>query len=110
MEISKGVTYFELNNYFVSRFPYLKLRFFRKVKNQNEEIPLDTKLTCNEETFIEFRGEQSIQDVINELQTALHVQVQIFRRSGKLYIETSKTNNWTLTRQNEEGAELSANC
>ncbi len=110
MEISNGITYLELNNYFVSQFPYLKLRFFRKIKNHEEEIPLDTRLPCIERTCIEFSGEKSIHEVINELQSLLKVHVQIFRRSGKLYIETSKTNNWTLTRQNDEGAELSANC
>jgi hypothetical protein len=42
------------------------------------------------------------------LQYYLNIQVQIFRRSGKVYIETSRTSRWTLKRQNDEGEELSA--
>jgi hypothetical protein len=31
----------------------------------------------------------------------------VFRKSGKTWLETSVTDDWTLKRQNEEGMELS---
>jgi hypothetical protein len=34
--------------------------------------------------------------------------VQVFRKSGNHWIETSLTNSWTLEQQNREGFELSS--
>ena len=33
--------------------------------------------------------------------------VQVFRRSGNLWLETTMTDNWTLRQQNEHGREIS---
>ena len=33
--------------------------------------------------------------------------VQVFRRSGRLWLETTATDNWTLSVQNKQGQELS---
>jgi hypothetical protein len=35
------------------------------------------------------------------------LSVQVFRKSGNVWLETSATDNWTLRQQNNEGAELS---
>ena len=52
---------------------------------------------------------QTISAQVHELEKSLGWKVQILRSSGKLYIETSVTDQWTLDRQNQEGAELSSN-
>ena len=33
--------------------------------------------------------------------------IQVFRRSGNLWLETTATDNWSLHHQNEQGRELS---
>jgi hypothetical protein len=35
--------------------------------------------------------------------------VQVFRRSGNLWLETTVTDSWSLQKQNEQGKELSGN-
>ncbi|MEI9910895.1 MAG: hypothetical protein WDO71_15215 [Bacteroidota bacterium] len=35
------------------------------------------------------------------------LQVQVSRRSGTLWLETTMTDNWTLKQQNDHGRELS---
>jgi len=36
------------------------------------------------------------------------LSVQVFRRSGNLWLETTMTDNWTLKQQNDHGKEISA--
>ena len=36
-------------------------------------------------------------------ETNFGLHVQIFRKSGKIWLETSTTDGWTLNQQNEEG-------
>ncbi len=36
------------------------------------------------------------------------VQVQVFRRSGKFWIETRMTRDWTLKQQDDQGRDLAA--
>ncbi len=108
MEIKQGMSYAELNNQFVQMYPFLKLRFFQKLKNKLEEIPNDTPIKTKEVIVVDCSSNKSIEQLIAELQYYLNIQVQIFRRSGKVYIETSRTSRWTLKRQNDEGEELSA--
>lgn len=108
MEIKQGMSYTELNNQFVQMYPFLKLRFFQKLKNKLEEIPNDTPIKTKEVIQVDCSSNKSIEQLIAELQYYLNIQVQIFRRSGKVYIETSRTSSWTLKRQNDEGEELSA--
>jgi hypothetical protein len=40
-------------------------------------------------------------------QDNLGLYVQVFRKSGKVWLETTATDNWSLFKQNEEGQELS---
>jgi hypothetical protein len=108
MEIKQGMSYAELNNQFVQMYPFLKLRFFQKLKNKLEEIPNDTPIKTKEVIQVDCSSNKSIEQLIAELQYYLNIQVQIFRRSGNVYIETSRTSRWTLKRQNDEGEELSA--
>jgi hypothetical protein len=36
------------------------------------------------------------------------VPVQILRKSGKIWLETTMTDHWTLLQQNQHGEEISA--
>jgi len=50
-------------------------------------------------------------DKVSDLEKVLWDQfglsAQVFRKSGNLWIETSLTDSWTLSRQNKEGKEMS---
>ena len=59
---------------------------------------------------------QPLQTVILKLQNELEkifkdqfgLAVQVFRKSGNLWLETTMTDNWTLQQQNNHGKEISA--
>ena len=76
-------------------------------------------------TFIKFRQQEkslpkkfqkgsiriSEEMLVSALEKSFEVQfglsAQVFRKSGKTWLETSKTDDWTLKHQNEAGKELS---
>jgi len=51
--------------------------------------------------------EHTVAEMETELWEKFGLSVQIFRKSGNLWIETSLTDSWTLERQNREGMEMS---
>lgn len=100
---------------FEKEFPFLRIEFFRKKHKsfegspKSDIIPGHTPLEkiisrygtlyINENMTV-CQLEKSMEDVFG-----LHVQV--FRKSGKNYLETSVTDSWTLKKQNDVGKEIS---
>jgi hypothetical protein len=36
------------------------------------------------------------------------ISIQVYRRSGTLWLETSMTDSWTIQQQNDRGSEISS--
>lgn len=74
---------------------YDKKRLVRdcRVRHVDGIIQIDENMTVNslEEQFLKDFG----------------LSVQVFRKSGNVWLETSATDSWSLRQQNDEGAELS---
>lgn len=96
---------------FSEHFPFLRLALYEgngvKKRAANDSDP--ALKNGNISVEISFEKSFKVRDFIDLLEKALGWKVQILRSSGKLYIETSVTDQWTLDRQNQEGAELSSN-
>jgi hypothetical protein len=98
-------------------FPYLKLEFFAKPHIKGG-ASLKTCIKHNTKTLEECRtihnnGEITITPEItvsNLEQRFIDVyglSVQVFRKSGKVWLETTVTDGWTLLEQNRQGEDLS---
>ena len=97
-------------------FPYLKLEFIRS--NGHRETAIYSKDRVTEDSDIgairtkQFEGEieynenSSVADFENKFYELFGLNVQIFRRSGNIWLETTMTDNWTLKMQNEHGREI----
>jgi glycerol-3-phosphate O-acyltransferase len=104
---------------FNTHYPYLKLEFFKRRHEvragslKKDMIMQDVTLqqlqsgntTTTEALVITpdmpvFRLEQMFQE-------RYKIAVQVFRKSGRSWLETSLTDDWTLRHQNEQGKELS---
>ena len=48
-----------------------------------------------------------IKNLEKQFSDNLKLSVQIFRKSGRTWLETTFTDNWSLKKQNQEGKELS---
>ena len=103
----------ELQEQFASEYPYLKLNFYSSNKpltryrghlwpglsllqaglKKEASIVIDDNMTVQQLEFL-FRKE-------------LGLNMQLSRKSGILWLETTMSDSWTLTQQNEHGKELS---
>ena len=115
MKIDKNTTTAEVIESFVSAFPYLKLVFYKTSHDhfhgsmKNDEIKENVKLgTLNEEFgegTIEWKGDMSVDDLESTMEDSFGFHVQVFRKSGDIWLQTSKTDHWTLDAQNLNGAD-----
>jgi len=106
-----------LQEEFNSVFPFLKLEVFTKPHKRGEASPKklinDNSKTlgqCRKKQIsgaIKILGNQKVSDVEQLFQDIFGLSVQVFRKSGKIWLETSSTDDWTLNKQNTEAEELS---
>jgi len=111
MTVNPNTTVNELMCQFDEHFPFLRLAL-SDGNDSKKRVANETDFALkNRKNSVEVIFESSIKvrDFIDELEKSLGWKVQILRSSGKLYIETSVTDQWTLDRQNQEEAELSSN-
>jgi hypothetical protein len=104
----------DFNNY----FPYLKIEFFKIPHRIGEALAKNLIYDKNKmvrdcrliksEGVLEFSNSMTVSDFEDKFQKEFGLSVQVFRRSGNVWLETSATDSWTLEQQNSEGAELSS--
>ena len=108
---------FAIQEEFNNVFPYLKLEFFSKPhKSGGESAKKFVKhhsKTLGECRTIHSNGEITISPnmTVTELEQSFGdvygLGVQVFRQSGKVWLETTVTDGWTLEEQNRQGEALS---
>lgn len=107
----------EVNDEFRTLFPFLKLEFFRhkhgshesnaKKDMLNPDLTLKKARRVHNEGAIVIKESMLVSDLEQLFQNVFGISAQVFRKSGRSWLETSVTDDWTLKRQNEEGKELS---
>lgn len=111
--ITANKTLGEISAEFNRQFPYLKLDFFHHIHEPGKGNPatdrMDSNLTIAEagkfdhdETF-SINGHLKVRSLEAHFQEAYGIGVQVLRRSGSLWLQSTVTDNWTLAKQNEEG-------
>lgn len=117
IELTSKKTIKEIQAEFSQMFPYLKLEFFSKPhtigKGTKKEYMNDSSLSLgessgNEEVFgmVDITEDTVVHDLEKMLREHFGLNVQVFRKSGKIWLETTATDNWTLGYQNSQGKEL----
>jgi hypothetical protein len=101
---------------FNKAFPYLKIEFFKQphgpgqgsarknMYDDSVEIRLIRKKPGSDRA--EIRSAMKVHDFEKQLESDFGLHVQVFRKSGNVWLETSATDSWTLDEQNEEGKSL----
>ena len=102
---------------FSSAYPFLKLEFFArphaKGRPTEKQFIINAKRTvdsCNPEltdATISIPTAMTVYEMEQLFQDRLGLFIQVFRKSGKVWLETTATDDWTLFKQNMEGKELS---
>jgi hypothetical protein len=105
-----------LKQEFNALFPYLKLELFTK-PNKTGELPSRKVLISDDKTFgqcgalkngggVDVEPEMLVSELELFFKQHYGLLVQVFRKSGKVWLETSLTDKWTLEQQNRYGKAL----
>ena len=117
IQIDDTVRLFEVQEIFNAHFPYLKLEFFeldptKKNTFTSENLIRDQNRTIGEIRHIHtmgnlsINGQQKVSTLENHFIQDFGVNAQVFRRSGKNWLRTTSTDEWTLTEQNHMAKEI----
>lgn len=113
LSISKRTTVKEVKDQFSALFPYLKLVFFQCKHAEGErslpahQLPenslLSDQLPTVTEGFFHFMPSDTVGEFEQRLQQEHGLPVQVFRKSGSVWLETVQTDHLSLDQQNAKG-------
>ncbi|NOT36025.1 MAG: hypothetical protein HOP11_01445 [Saprospiraceae bacterium] len=112
IEITDQMTLSEIQNEFHELFPFLKIEFYSKPHQTHEPSSKSSMLkpstlvkdcrTIHNDGNIFIHGGLTVERLEHIFQECYGLSVQVFRKSGSVWIETTVTDDWTLNKQNEE--------
>lgn len=119
MQINDNRKISEIQEEFNTLFPYLRLTFFGKTKNGTSNsygkrnIPTCTSTigecrTIHNNGILTIKPDMTVLDLDQEFKEIYGIHIQVLRKSGKAWLETTVTDGWTLEEQNRQGEALSA--
>lgn len=104
----------EVKKQFSACFPFLKLEFFIQGHKKGEGTGLKQKVPDGmhlidvtgvlKEGIFSFKSSITVAALEQSLQNKHGLPVQVFRKSGDVWIETIQTDNFSLEKQNAMGA------
>lgn len=114
--IDEKKTTLNLKKEFSKLFPFLKIEFFREPCIKGKGNLKDKMIIGNEiirhlqriKRFgkITFTRQTSVGELEEKFLKKFGICMQVFRKSGNIWLETTSTDDWTLEQQNEEGKSL----
>lgn len=108
---------FAVQKKFNDEFPYLKIEFFsrphkiggaspKKLMTESSKT-LGECRTVHDSGTINITPQMTVGELEQNFKDAFGLWVQVFRKSGRVWLETTVTDSWTLETQNSKGEELS---
>lgn len=100
---------------FSQAYPFLKIEFYKltvgrlgsTVKQKLNRAALMNAACLLRQGEIELSDTMTIGQLVKIFLVRYGISVQISRKSGILWLETTMTDSWTLKQQNDHGRELS---
>ena len=112
INISDSMTIKEIQDIFSNKYPYLQIEFFSKShrtfagSRKENMISSDTNIRdCRTQHHIgtlDIFPKTTVAELEIFFQDVFGLFVQVFRKSGDVWIETTVTDDWTLEKQNAE--------
>lgn len=113
MLITDNKTLKEVKSDFSQKFPFLKLEFYKGKHESSQPSPANLQLDENlkikavrqnhTEGDLRILGNLKVSTLEDRFWKQYGLNVQVFRRSGNLWLQTTTTDHWTLTEQNRKG-------
>lgn len=113
MKLSKTKKIYEIQNEFQKVFPNLKIEFYNEPHDPGKgstprvhlpsEYELGTIGFKGNEEELTLHENMAVQEFESKLSDEFSLFVQVFRKSGNLWMQTTATDSWTLSEQNRKG-------
>ena len=113
MKIDKSFNIKQIKEQFSSQFPYLKIELYSYEHEKNEGSSIDKQLKetvllseLNPELStakVQIDPEMTVSNFEHLMQQDFGLNIQVFRKSNDLWLQTSSTDSWTLEKQNGKG-------
>lgn len=106
----------DLQREFNLLFPFLKLELFKHKHGNRGASPKQEKLPSfmylsdlarQMPEQLNIPESMTVQELEKLFEDQLGLHLQVFRKSGTLWLETTITDGWTLKQQNDHGMEIS---
>lgn len=116
MVINKQKQLKQIQEEFQKQFPFLKLEFYSDFHKQGEgsdkQKRLDNNLTVGQvsrlpaEKSITISEWMKVSELEKVFKDTFGLSVQVFRKSNNLWLQTTITDGWTLSKQNQSAMEM----
>lgn len=113
MKISKDSTVKDLYDYFTHKFPYLKIEVYKSKhsdfegSHKKDEVEHHVKIAKLNPTLqtqdLVLEKQMKVSDFESMMFEKFGINVQVFRKSNDIWLQTSVTDDWTLEKQNGKG-------
>lgn len=113
MQIKDNVLISAIQKEFNKMFPFLKIEFYEKKHAEGEgsenKKKIDPGKTIGEVRSVDHSGElkiletQKVGEFEKQFAKDYGLSVQVFRKSGDIWLQTTSTDEWTLKEQNQKG-------
>jgi len=109
----------EVQEAFNTHYPFLKLQFFEFDPTKKNTFTSSNLITDTGKTIGEIRhihhigaislnGHQKVATLEKNFLKGFGINAQVFRKSGKEWLRTTATDEWTLSEQNQVAQEIAA--
>ncbi|HZI55114.1 MAG TPA: hypothetical protein VFD56_15465 [Chitinophagaceae bacterium] len=100
---------------FSQEYPYLRMDFFKQLAGKHgpsikQKVVRTAKLSASgklTEGELEIHDSMTVGQLESVFRERFGINMQVSRKSGPVWLETTVTDKWTLKQQNEHGRELS---
>ncbi|HEY0678203.1 MAG TPA: hypothetical protein VGD17_07945 [Chitinophagaceae bacterium] len=107
----------EIQHDFNDAFPFLKIEFFKPQSSRTvhayaanllkHSLKINEARRLQQDGVMEIKDITKVSDLEKDFKEKFGLYVQVFRKSGNVWLETTMSDNWTLKQQNDHGREIS---
>ena len=113
LKITPHTTIKEVQDAFSKVYPALRIEFYKKAHSENIVTPEKYKINSegagalqtifSKKAVIDINKNKTVAEFEKDFFQTFEVAAQVFRRSENIWLQTSKTDDWTLEKQNAQG-------
>lgn len=115
MQLAKNKTVNDVCQEFNNAYPFLRIDFYKYAQGRpgsvvNQKLNRSATLLnagIHHEGGIEISETMTVRELERNFLNQFGLHVQVSRKSGSLWLETTISDSWILKQQNEHGRELS---